>query len=112
MENARNSRARWIAAMSAALLVVSFLMLWAVLRSDALTANLMDGAYPTVAHATSTRILTVASVALTILGFAGLGWAATVRGPAWWVTLLACLGAIALVLYGFVAVFVLAVAFG
>ncbi|MEV0670291.1 hypothetical protein [Mycobacterium sp. NPDC050441] len=72
LPDGRPKLATRVALGSAFLLLVSFTTLYVVLSSDALTSNLMSGAYPSTTEAVQARGGAVLSVALAILGYGGL----------------------------------------
>ncbi|OBB26315.1 hypothetical protein A5792_04280 [Mycolicibacterium peregrinum] len=68
-----------LAVASGFVLLASFLVLYLVMSSDALTSNLKDGRYPSTAEAMRTRGGAVLSVVLAVLGYGGLIRAAVIR---------------------------------
>lgn len=100
-----------VAVASSLVLVASFVALYLVLSSDALTSNLMDGRYPSGNEAVWARGGAVVSVVLALAGYGGLIWARTKeKSPA--VRALSGLFGLALVAYLPATLFVCATAFG
>lgn len=79
LPDGRPKLATTLAMASAFVLLASFLVLYLVMSSDALTSNLMDGRYPSTAEAMRARGGAVLSVVLAVLGYGGLIRAAVTR---------------------------------
>lgn len=100
-----------VAVASSFVLVASFVVLYLVLSSDALTSNLMDGRYPSGTEGLQARGGALASAVLALGGYAGLIWArAKLKTPL--VRVLCGLFGVALVAYLPATLFVCVTAFG
>ncbi|WP_066897366.1 hypothetical protein [Mycolicibacterium houstonense] len=106
----RGKIATTVAAASACVLLASFLVLFLVMRSDALTSNMMGGRYPSTGAAMRTRGGAALSVVLAVVGYGGLVRAAVLRKTSV-VRVLRVLFGAALVGYLPVALFVCLTAF-
>ncbi|MGW4099626.1 hypothetical protein [Mycobacterium sp. NPDC004974] len=106
----RRKTATTVAVASAIILAVSFVALFLVLSSDALTSNLMSGAYPSTTEMVQARGGAVLSVALAIVGYGGLIRAAVISKTTT-VKVLSGVFGVALIGYLPAALFVCATAF-
>ncbi|MGV0812733.1 hypothetical protein ABQF34_12300 [Mycolicibacterium boenickei] len=110
LPDGRRKIATTVAVASAFILLASFVALYLVLSSDALTSNLMSGYYPSTTESVQARGGAVLSVALAILGYGGLIRATFIRRTRA-VTILNTVFGAALVGYLPVALFVCLTAF-
>lgn len=111
LPDGRPKLAATVATASSFVVLASFLVLYLVMSSDALTSNLMDGRYPSTADAMRARGGAVLSVVLAMVGYGGLFRAAVIRKTRT-VKVLGTLFGAALVGYLPAALFVCLIAFG